>query len=255
MNIRVSPRKDLSKLTDEINALKLREKLFVPKSTAAGANETLVREVRAGPSSLLGENGKVGMGSNPLHNMTKQNNEATMDNVLGSNTGGAAQNNGEEVLASVGNNRGNTMGLGRVMVCDDGVPNTKVDDLGHEKDNGKVTVCAEGKNGSSSGVLPITQDTCGEMGFEIGSASPSIKKPLKTKKINGRTIRIIPKTGHATSYTSFLDSTGKRKAWDSDVEMEDIDWIQKRSCVGIEGILSGNGSVAKVGEGQPRERQ
>ena len=62
--------------------------------------------------------------------------------------------------------------------------------------------------------------------FQLGYVNPPSKKPIKTKKVNGRAIKILPKTNKTRSSTTpAIDVMGIQKSWDTDVEMENSEDI------------------------------
>ncbi|CAO2832416.1 unnamed protein product [Amaranthus hypochondriacus] len=99
--------------------------------------------------------------------------------------------------------------------------------------------------------------------FQVGSSQPTARKLHKIKREARLTINSRYVTHSSTISSVPIDllavkeSSGKRKSDDMDIEMDDCDGEQKRSCMGC-GVFSDIGSaqdVAGVGVDQPREKQ
>ncbi|CAO2827304.1 unnamed protein product [Amaranthus hypochondriacus] len=94
--------------------------------------------------------------------------------------------------------------------------------------------------------------------FQIGTFSYSKKNATKKRPTHAhkkmvRSVEQGENVGPSQVFT--LENTGKRKAWDSDVEMVDSDWALKRSCMGHGVNLDTPDTVADAGVDQLREHQ
>lgn len=72
--------------------------------------------------------------------------------------------------------------------------------------------------------------------FEVGYHTPQMKKPLKTKKKrNGEAVNVLSKEDRRVNiehHNDTSDWSGKRKAWDMDVVIEDSETIMKKILFG-----------------------